>query len=182
MLRLLLEEQEFFDDKTNRFYMSKPTTVILAHSLISISKWESLSKRPFLPSSYQPGMTGPGDEISYIKCMLVKPVPDNILSVVYNLYRDRIYKYINDPMTATIIGQIGSSRLGTTRTITSEVIYYWMIKFGIPHEFEKWHLNRLIALISVCSTNENSDKKGSRMTAAESAVWRAKLNDQRLGR
>ena len=36
-----------------------------------------------------------------------------------------------------------------------------MITFGIPVEFEKWHINRLLTLIKVFNTKNQPDKKMS---------------------
>ena len=46
---------------------------------------------------------------------------------------------------------------------TSEIIYYWMIRLGMNVElFEKWHLNRLMALIRVFDAKESPKKKQSK--------------------
>ena len=58
-------------------------------------------------------------------------------------------------------------------TITSELIYYWMISMNIPVQFEHWHLNRLITLIRVFNL-KNAPKK--KMSAKE----RRELNRARL--
>ena len=45
--------------------------------------------------------------------------------------------------------------------ITAELIYYWMLDLGIPVEFQKWHINRLITLIRVCEVQRAPGKKKS---------------------
>ena len=61
-------------------------------------------------------------------------------------------------------------------TLTSEVLYYYMITLGIPFECEKWHLNKLFSLMEVCSTKMQPNKKLSK-----SQIWKrnAKLNAAR---
>ena len=69
------------------------------------------------------------------------------------------------------------------KIITNEIIYYWMISFNIPVEFEKWHLNKLLTLIRVCSIKNQPPKKMSRneilsRNAAINAARRKRLNSK----
>ena len=41
-----------------------------------------------------------------------------------------------------------------------------MIALNIPHEFDKWHLNRLMTLIQVCTIKNQPNKKMSRKAIA----------------
>ena len=47
-LTITIPEREFYDEKTGRFITTKKTTVIMEHSLLSISKWESKWHKPYL--------------------------------------------------------------------------------------------------------------------------------------
>ena len=46
------------------------------------------------------------------------------------------------------------------RPDTAETIYFGMIQYGIPIECEKWHFNRLMALMDFC------DSKGGSVSGA----------------
>ena len=96
----------------------------------------------------------------------------------------KIEDYINDEMTATTFHINGQQkgRAPSKKTITSELIYYWMITLNIPFECEKWHLNRLLTLIRVCNV-ENSPKKMSKKdiyayNRAVNAANRKKFNSK----
>lgn len=92
----------------------------------------------------------------------------------------KINEYINAPMTATTFSDNKTS--GRSRAIiTSEVLYYDMISLGIPFECQKWHLNRLITLIRVCSVKSQPPKKMGKTELANrnralNAARRKKLN------
>jgi hypothetical protein len=54
-----------------------------------------------------------------------------------------------------------------------------MTQYNIPSQFEKWHINRLITLIRVCS-EENKPKK--KMTKREIMAQNKALNAARKAR
>lgn len=157
--------KEAYDDKKEEFIsfdLDHDCKFHLEHSLVSISKWESKWHKPFLSKTQKTEE----ELLDYIRCMIVTPnVPDN---VVYFLSKEdfvKINEYIENPMTATTFHDARKSgtQFGTPsrnrETLTSEIIYYWMIENGIPVEFQKWHLNRLLTLIRVCGIKHNSDNK-----------------------
>lgn len=138
--------------------LNKPKTIMLEHSLVSLSKWESLWKKRYFPVENRTI-----DEIvSYIQCMTITK---NVEPEVYDRlihHQDlinRITEYINDPMTATTFGKNQNDNSTRTENISSELIYFWMFDNGIPMECEKWHLNRLLTLIRVCNVKRGSGKK-----------------------
>lgn len=162
MLRLTIPKIIGWDEDKEEFVeIEKEQTIVLEHSLVSISKWESKWHKPFLHTSLTTE-----EIIDYVKCMTIT---QNVKSTVYNrLGSDQIKQitdYINDPMTATWFSDKGNG--GRSRQIiTSELIYYWMISLNIPVNFEKWHLNRLLTLIRVCNEeNAPKDKKNKQLSA-----------------
>lgn len=157
MLQLTIPDVEVYDEYKNEFSIKKGQTIQLEHSLVSISKWESILNKPFLGKDEKTV----SETIEYIKCMTIT---QNVKSEVYdNLTNDNVNdvsKYISLPMTATTFND--DNKTQTRETITSEIIYYWMIMYNIPLECQKWHLNRLLTLIRVCSKKNENPKKMSR--------------------
>lgn len=163
MLTIKIPDSEFWDESKEEFYFVKGKTLKLEHSLISISKWESIWHVPFLDTEKTEEQA-----LSYIKCMSLTEIQDDlILKAISPIKRKEIADYIDDSMTATTIRET-KKQTSKSERITSEVVYYWMIKFGIPVEFEKWHFNRLIMLIRVCTEKEKPGKKMSQQDIARS--------------
>lgn len=168
---------DLWDERNQQFLSIKETTIQLEHSLLSISKWESKWNKSFINTKDKTE-----DElIDYIKCMTItKNVDSNIYVCLTAENIQEIVNYINAPMTATTIRDTGKSN---HEIVTSELIYYWMISLNIPVKFEKWHLNRLITLIRVCSIKNQPAKKMSRgeimqrnaaLNAARKKRWNTK--------
>jgi hypothetical protein len=160
VLQLTIPDREFFDDEKQEFVVLKGDTVQLEHSLVSLSKWESKWHKPFL------GQYKKTDEevIDYIRCMTITQ------NISINLYKNlpqevfsKILNYIEDPMTATWFSKHENASKKDTSVITNEIIYYQMILYGVPVEFQKWHLNRLLTLLKVCKVkNERPKKMGAK--------------------
>lgn len=161
MLKIKIPEQEFFNEETQRFIYVKGAELQLEHSLISLAKWESKWHVPFL------GKTDKTEEElqDYIRCMtLNKNVDQEVYKYIPSSTLKEIFDYIEDPMTATWFNTTDHQpgRIGKRETITAEIIYYWMVTLGIPVQFEKWHLNRLLTLIRVINAKNAPPKKMSK--------------------
>lgn len=178
MLELPIFGGEYWDEDRERFVRTKSFTLQLEHSLVSLSKWETITQKPFLGDkthSYD-------DTILYIKCMTVnhKSVDEAIYGLLTANQIEQIQAYIDNPMTATWFNdnQDGLSHPAVNRgeVITSELIYYWMVANQIPAEYQKWHLNRLLTLLRICNLKNAPPKK---MSQRDRIAMYAKLNEER---
>lgn len=172
MLRLIVEGEEFYDEAENEFHSVGDVVLDLEHSLVSLSKWESKFQKPFLAS----GDKTTEEVFGYIRAMiLTEDVDENIIFRLSQQNLDKINKYIESKESATSFGMMPETP-GKGETITSELIYYWLVAFNIPFECETWHLNRLFALIRICNIKNSKPKKMSRN---EIAMRNRELNAQR---
>ena len=172
MLVLDIPERELFDESTDRFIKIKAQTLKLEHSLISISKWESRWLKPFLTKEKKTQE----ELLDYIKCMNTNPVQDtDIVQYLSANELNKIIDYIDSPMTATTVTFFDEKKPKIKEeTVTSELIYYWMISAEIPFECEKWHINRLFALLKICSAKNAPKKKMTKGMAQSQAALNAK--------
>lgn len=179
MLKITIPAMEMFDEATNEFVNYKEQTLQLEHSLVSLSKWESKWHKAFLSKKEKTTE----ETFDYIRCMTItQNVDPSIYQRLTQANIDEINAYIEDPMTATYINNQQNAG-GGKDTVTSELIYYWMISLNIPPEYAKWHLNRLMALINVCSIKNSPPKKMSkgevmRRNASLNAARRAKMHSK----
>lgn len=162
MLELVIEDTDLWDPKNERFYSVKRQTLVLEHSLVSLSKWESKWHKPFLSSELT------NDEVlDYIRCMTVNR---NVDPLVYNCLNSDHFKmiedYIADPHTATWFSN-SSHKNGQSAVITAERIYHLMFAYGIDKECEKWHLNQLLTQIRVEYEESKPQKKHSKREIAD---------------
>jgi hypothetical protein len=172
MLKIRIEGEEAFDQSTGQFIDIDPIDLVLEHSLVSISKWESKFQKPFLA----PVDKTSEEVLAYVDCMIVSPENmENIVQQLSPIALQQINNYINSKESATTFGTL-PERKGRGETITSELIYYWMVAFNIPFECENWHLNRLFALIQICNVKNSKPK---RIPRNEIAARNRELNEQR---
>lgn len=182
MLVITTEPSMGFLEDEQRFVPIKPVTVRLEHSLISISKWESRYERSFMPAM----IGGPRGKLDvkteeelefYIQCMVIGKASETTLSILETKYGLEIRDYMEAPHTATPIYRPPTRGPKSTKIITSELIYSWMIEYGIPFECERWHLNRLLTLIDVRNIQLDPNNK---MTTVETLRRNANINARRL--
>lgn len=180
MLQITIPSRDdLWDESKGEFVTSKEQKLVLEHSLVSLSKWESKWCKPFL--SKQEKTTE--ETIDYIRCMTLT---QNVDPKVYNFLTDEnigdVNAYIEAPMTATWFSNSNTGKQNQEQ-ITAELVYYWMIALNIPFECQKWHLNRLLTLIRVCEVKNSPPKKMSKReilsrNAALNAARRKQLNSK----
>lgn len=180
MLRLEVPiSPEGWDEEKQEFVEPKVQILEMEHSLVSLSKWESKWRKPFL--SREPKTDE--ETIDYIHFMtLTEDVDPEIYGYLTYENIKQINDYIDSPMTATTF----SDNKNTSRsreTVTSELIYYWMVTLNIPFECQYWHLNRLLTLVRVCNVKNTPPKKMSKRelmsrNSALNAQRRAQLNSK----
>ena len=191
MFEITIPGEELWDARRAEFTSTKAVTLRLEYSLVSLSKWESKWHIPFFDDSME---KTPEQMQDFVRCMTVTQGVDPTVYArltVKNL--NAIYRYMEDPMTATWFAgeggpgeknQNGTAKRrarrrppGTGKVLTSEVLYSRMFQAGVPIECERWHLNRLMTLIRVCQEEQAPPRKMSRKDALRQ---RRELNAARM--
>jgi len=176
MLQITVPATDLWDEEIEEFVSVKEHTLRLEHSLVSISKWESKWHKAYLGKQEKTQE----ETVDYIRCMtLTQNVDPNVYKCLTQKNVDDILAYIADPMTSAKFPKDDYHIKGNTDTPMNEIIYYWMISFNIPVEFEKWHLNHLMALIRICNMKNTPPKK---VNGTAMARQRAALNQARRQR
>ena len=156
MLTIHIPGGELYNEELNEFIETKECTLELEHSLISVSKWESKWKKPYLSEEKKTTE----EVIDYIRCMTInKNVDPNVYKAIPSEEIKKIVDYINDPMTATTFSDFGKKHARNSEFITSELIYYWMTANNIPFTCEKWNFNRLMTLIRIAGEKNNPEQE-----------------------
>lgn len=171
MLLLQIGGEDFFDPVQGRFIKSPTKTLRLEHSLRSVAKWESKWEVAFLSDKEKTRE----QTLDYIRCMDLSGRDDIDVSFITPEQVKKVNEYIGAKMTATTINRRGPKR-PSREIITAEIIYFWMIQAGIPPEYDKWHLNRLLMLIEVCNLKSGPQKK---MSYKEQMAQQRALNASR---
>lgn len=163
----------------DKFINTKECNLKIEHSLVAIAKWEAKWHTPFLDDKVQKTNEM---MIDYIKCMTIS---QNVDPLIYEHLPNEAIKEINDyidnPMTATWFSENGPSgkKRAKSEVITSELVYYWMIAQNIPPEYDKWHFNRLMTLIRVCSEKNSEQTNGKKMSKGSILSQNKALNAAR---
>ena len=173
MLEITISRQEGFDDELGEFVSMDTSVLRLEHSLVSLSKWESKWEIPFLEPKYEKTNE---HLLDYIKMMVVGEYNEEDLQYLTGDHINQINEYINSKQTAAWFADDKRSG-GSSRTVTSDLIYYWMVALNIPfNPTENWHLNRLMTLIRIAEL-ENRPKKS--MSRSETINQHRQLNSAR---
>lgn len=173
MLVITIKGIELWDEVAEKFSTFGDSVLELEHSLVSLSKWESKWEKPFLA----PGEKSAEEILDYINAMITTPVfPPEVLTNLSQENISQITEYIESKQSATLLVICLKKKGGANETITSELIYYWMVIFNIPFETESWHLNRLFSLIRICNVKNSKPKP---MSKSAIAARNRELNAQR---
>lgn len=158
MLKITVPATEYFDETKQLFVNIPEETLLLEHSLYTISKWESKWHKAFLSKKEKTA-----EEVNdYIRCMTMneKVNPMVYLGLTAENHK-QIKDYLEAKMTATCLPEHKEEKKSGDTT-TAELIYYWMVSLQIPFECQHWHINRLLTLIQVCNIKNQPPKKRSR--------------------
>lgn len=162
-LTLDIRTQEGFDDDAERFVSIEEATVTFSHTLVTLSKWEAKWEKPFLDAQ----TTKTEEEIFDYLCIMVTDVKGGsdltipqILSGITDDQVKLIQSYWNSKQTAAWFAK--DNRRSSSKVVTSDMIYYYMVALSIPPEYQHWHLNRLMTLIRITELESRPKEKQSR--------------------
>lgn len=177
MYKLVIKEKELLNEDTYEIIQTKSYTIMLEHSLVSISKWESIYQEPFFEIANKPDIDR-DKIIAYVKCMTItQNIDDIVYTYIDNQELTGILEYMNSRQTATVINNTKKNEKNDT-FITSELIYYWMVALRIPFECQRWHINRLLTLVNIC--NIKQDPESNKLDESEVLSRYERMNNQRL--
>ena len=175
MFKLTIGGEQSWDDANEEFVYSNAIELELEHSLVSLSKWESIWEKPFMGKEQKTTE----ETISYIQVMCLTPnVPPEVFQSLNGSHYTLVNDYINAKMSATWFTELpgGDKNPGKRDIITAEVFYYWIFSAQIDISVEHWHFNRLLTLLKVFNEKNAPPKK---MKRGDAAAQRRMLNAQR---
>lgn len=190
MFRLTLSKTEQWDDSKKEFvYYDSEGTFDLEHSLASISKWESIWKKPFITNSEKKTKE---EFISYIHCMTINQkvgediyysCDDKTFLGIKPADFDALFEYVNESMTAYKRSELAEmeAKKKTRRSpaLLSDKIYSYLVGLQIPFEVQYWHFSKMMALIEIVSDNNKPPEKNKKI---QTPANYAKLNAARRAR
>jgi hypothetical protein len=135
-------------------YDDGPVVLRFEHSLLSLSKWESRYKKPFLTDLVKT----PTELFQYFQDMLLDDQDPDLINLLSPEKFDRLGMYINEQLTASVVP--AAQQKYNSETITSELVYYWFTQLKIPfHPTETWHLSRALMLVQIAGYKSQPAKK-----------------------
>ena len=155
--KIHIPEQELWDESREEFIPIKEHTLTLEHSLVSLTKWESKWRKPFL----SPEEKTQEETRDYIRCMIVdEDVEDDIVYAFTPQDMKKVEIYISTEQTATTIPEEKkSNEPKSNELMTSELIYYYLGQMQcLSPTIENWHLTRTLTLIRVASFKQKPEK------------------------
>ena len=162
-IKIHIPKTELWDPIKEEFVEIKEQTILMEHSLLSVDKWESKWKKPYLSSDDKT----PIEVIDYLRCMTItKDVNPYVYYAIPSDELKKIDEYIKDSMTATTFNN-NAPKSRKRDIITSEIIYWQMTQLNIPLEWERRHLNKLLTLIQVGAIKSQPPKKMSKSEIAK---------------
>ena len=172
MLEIVIEDQEYYDDRNNRFVDVRGGKFQFEHSLVAITKWEHKYQRPFLANPKLYPKTE-AEMLDYFKMMSIGQEVDTYL-FNYDV-TTKIIEYINsDPSKGTTIAD--SKKETQQKILTSEVIYAYMFISGMDIACENWNIYRLLKVLNTMGALREGPKK---MSPQEQRNLKHKLNKER---
>ena len=173
------KNKEYWDSKKEEFVYFEPVKVELEFSLAAISKWESKYRKPFFVPDFfkdDPQYKKTQEEIMYLlECMVTNDADPSIFYRMSDEESKIISDYISEDHTATWFEDSNSTKGASASFITSEIIYYWMVAYNIPSEFQYWNLSRLLTLIRVYK-EKNQEQDSSQASQSDMLAEQRKLN------
>lgn len=143
------------------------------HSLLSLSKWESRTRKPFLTNQHKTEE----ELIEYFQDMLVSP--EDRRDLVYLLdpkELEEVREYMNSNLSASTVP--AQKKEYNPEVITSELVYYWLSGLSIPFQpTETWHISRVMMLVQIASYKQQPPKKQKSTDVMKD--W-ARINEERL--
>jgi hypothetical protein len=170
MLKVFIPGASRWDEYKEEFINTEPITIEIEHSLVSMSEWEAKYKKPFMDNK-EPKT--PEEMFDYIHMMcLDKTVKkEDLLNLTPENVKE-IQAYIDEKRSATTFSKDQTGK-PLRETITSELIYAWLVLQNIPFEVETWHVSRILTLINVVAIKNQPPKKESPADAINRArAWK----------
>lgn len=177
-LRVVIPARSTFEEETNTFRDFPERMVFLEHSLLSMARWESVTKQCFFTSKLDRNSFA-----LYIQCMCEEYLTEEDALEILKRNRKRIEDYLFDDCIARKRSggnrNAPSSNQGRSKFLPTEQIYFHMFELGIPITCEKWHFSRLASLMRLYA---QKNRKGGKHKASPeqiariSAINRSRLN------